>query len=268
MSLAHIRIVLVRPQGAANIGAVARAMKNMGLEDLVLVGPRVRRDFWVRAMAVHAKDVLERTTVVSDLAAAVADCGVVVGTTARPGLYRAPRGTARQLAPSLVAAAITNRVAIVFGPEDHGLSNEDLKSCHQVLFIPASPAYPSLNLAQAVMIVCYELFLASDTAVGVAPPEWAPAGEVEFLFCRLQEALLRIGFLHGSNPDHIMFAFRRILGRAGLEPRDVRILLGLARQIDWYAGGGWKVMEGRQKSAAVAATEPESGNGDGDDHYV
>lgn len=268
MSLSSIEIVLVRPQGAGNVGAVARAMKNMGLEQLVLVGPRVQRDFWARAMAVHAKDLLERTRVASELGEAVADCGLVIGTTARSGLYRAPLGSARELAPSIVAAAKSNRVAIVFGPEDHGLSNEDLKACHRLLTIPASPAYPSLNLAQAVMIVCYELFLSSEAGAGVAPPEWARAEEVEFLFRRLREAFLRIGFLHASNPDHIMFAFRRILGRAGLEPRDVRILLGLARQIEWYARGGWKVMEARQEPRASAWQESEMDSGNGNDHCV
>jgi tRNA/rRNA methyltransferase len=254
MKLENCRVVLVRPAGAANVGAVARAMKNMGLHQLVLVQPRFRNRFWVRAMAVHAGDVVARMRVVENLADAVADAGLVVGTTSRAGLYRTPLGSARELAPRLVAAAQSNVVALVFGPEDHGLSNEDIKWCHQLLTIPASPEYPSLNLAQAVMVVCYELFLAAQAQPqSELGPRWAPARDVEFLFQRLRDAFLRIGYLHPQNPDHILFAFRRILGRAGLEERDVKILLGLARQIEWYGDGGWRILQEKQREAGVTA---------------
>ncbi|MCX8072501.1 MAG: RNA methyltransferase [Candidatus Binatia bacterium] len=253
MSLDRVRIILVRPAGAANVGAVARAMKNMGLSQLVLVQPRFRNRFWVRAMAVHAGDIVEQMRVVSDLAEAVGECGLVVGTTCRAGLYRTPTGTARELAGQIVSCAQNNLVGLVFGPEDHGLPNEDIKLCHRLLTIPASPAYPSLNLAQAVMVVCYELFLAAQEGRSVEPAlQLAPARDVEFMFQRLRAALLRIGYLHPQNPDHILFAFRRILGRAGLEARDVKILLGLARQIEWYGAGGWKVRKGAQDQGARA----------------
>lgn len=256
MELERIHIVLVRPAGAGNVGAVARAMKNMGLKHLVLVQPRFRNQFWMRAMAVHAGDVLERMRIVNDLADGVANCGLVVGTTCRAGLYRAPTGTARDLAPTLVAAARENEVAVVFGPEDHGLSNEDIKACHRLLTIPATREYPSLNLAQAVMIVAYELFLAAQAeGTTLQVGQLAPARDVEFMFQRLQEAFLRIGYLHPENPDHILFAFRRFLGRAGLEERDVKILLGLARQIEWYGNGGWRVIE--EKHIKKVARIPE-----------
>ncbi|GIW56702.1 MAG: tRNA (cytidine/uridine-2'-O-)-methyltransferase TrmJ [Nitrospiraceae bacterium] len=258
MTLETIRIVLVRPAGAANVGAVARAMKNMGLRDLVVVRPRFRGRFWMRAMAVHAHDILERMRVVSELEEAVGDCGLVIGTSCRSGLYRAPTGTARELAPEIVGAAQTNTVAIVFGPEDHGLSNEDLKVCHRLVTIPASPAYPSLNLAQAVMIVCYEVFVAAQQGLVLPVPRLARAEDVEFMFQRLREALLRIGYAHAQNPDHILFAFRRFLGRAGLEERDVKILLGLARQIEWYGDGGWRVIEEKQsRQRAVGSVEKD-----------
>jgi len=157
----NLRIVLVRPRGAANVGAVARAMKNMGVLELALVHPAPMRTFWSQAMAVHANDLLQSMTCFDTLGRAVADCGLVVGTTCRGGLYRAAAEPVRAAAPRLAATAATNRVALVFGPEDHGLSNKDLQYCHQLITIPASPAYPSLNLAQAVMICCYELFLAA-----------------------------------------------------------------------------------------------------------
>lgn len=248
MPLNKVRIVLVRPRGGANIGAVARAMKNMGLEDLVLVRPAVVRAFWSKAMAVHAEDVLSRARRCDSLAEAVADCGVVAGTTCRQGLYRSAALTPRQAAPRLIAAAAANRVALVFGPEDQGLSNEDLKSCHQLVMIPTAPEYPSLNLSQAVMVCVYELFLAVQSTA-TAAPELAAAARVQFMFARLQAALLSIGFLHQDNPDHIMFALRRVLGRAQLEERDVNIWLGLARQIEWFGQGGWRTMAAKHSDA-------------------
>jgi len=244
MPMSDVRIVLVRPQGGGNVGAVARAMKNMGLHDLALVRPASADSFWAEAMAVHADDVLRAARRHDTLADAVADCGLVVGTTCRGGQYRAAAESPRAAAARIVAATATNRVALVFGPEDHGLSNEDIRLCQQFVVIPTAPEYPSLNLAQAVLVCCYEVFLARDADCAPAP-ELAPAARVEFMFERLQAALLAIGYLHDSNPEHIMYTFRRIFGRAQLEDRDVRVLLGLARQIEWYAQGGWQQMVGR-----------------------
>ncbi len=247
MSLQNIRIVLVRPRGAANVGAVARAMKNMGVLDLVLVRPGPLKRYWTTAMAVHAADVVERARTVASLNEAVKDCAVVVGTTVRDGLYRSRARAPRAAAAELVEQVARQHVALVFGPEDHGLSNDDLKQCHQLLTIPASPEYPSLNLAQAVMVCVYEIYLAASARkIAGDALELAPAKRMEFLYERLQAAFLSIGFLHGDNPDHIMFALRRVFGRAGLEDRDVRILLGLARQIEWFAGGGWQEAERRR----------------------
>ena len=241
MPLTHIRVVLVRPRGAANVGAVARAMKNMGLRDLVLVQPAQMKSFWVKAMAAHAEDVLHSVRQTDSISAAVADCGLVIGTTCRGGLYREAAESPRVAAQRMVAAAAANRVALLFGPEDHGLSNDDLKACHQLVAIPADPAYPSLNLAQAVMVCCYELHLAAAGEPEMTR-ELAPADHVDLMFQKLQAAFRSIGFLHPDNPDHIMYAFRRFLGRAQLEVRDVNILLGLARQIAWFGNGGHAVM--------------------------
>jgi tRNA/rRNA methyltransferase len=247
MPLKNIRVVLVRPRGAANVGAVARAMKNVGLDDLVLVRPALVRAFWSKAMAVHAEDVLRRLRRSDSLGEAVADCGLVVGTTCRGGLYRAAAEPPRQAAPRIIAAAAANRVALVFGPEDHGLRNEDLKRCHQLVVIPTDPGYPSLNLAQAVMVCGYELFLAAN-ATAATPQVLAPAERVEMMFERLQAAFLSIGYLHRDNPDHIMFAFRRLLGRAQMEERDIRILLALARQIEWFGRQGWRQGGAKEES--------------------
>ena len=214
-------------------------MKNMGLCDLTLVAPKLRRLNLGGLMAVHARDLLEKARIVGDLSQAVSDCTLVVGTTRRGGTYRARADGPEELAPLIVDHARRGKVALVFGPEDHGLTNEDLKYCQRLIAIDTSAEYASLNLAQAVLLCCYELRRA---ALAGAPPksrlEPAPAADVEFLFDRLQSALQRIGFLNPQNPDHIMFALRRLLGRAELEAADVRILLGLARQIEWYARDG------------------------------
>lgn len=252
MPLSNVRVVLVRPRGAANVGAVARAMKNMGLRELVLVHPALMKSFWARAMAAHAEDVLHSVRQTDTLGAAVTDCGLVVGTTCRGGIYRIAAESPRVASSRIAAAATTNRVALVFGPEDHGLSNDDLTACHQLIVIPTDSAYPSLNLAQAVMVCCYELHLAAVDEPQVSR-ELAPAEQVDLMFQKLQAAFRSIGFLHPDNPAHIMFAFRRFLGRAGLEEREVNILLGLARQIEWFGNGGHAVMAARAAQIARVA---------------
>jgi len=253
MSLGNLRIVLVRPQYSGNIGAVARAMRNMGLNELTLVNPAPLHREQADMMAVHARDILDAMSIRSSLRAAVGDCGLVVGTTCRPGLYRDSAVYPRALAPHIVAMAGENRVALVFGPEESGLTNEDLRLCHRLMTIPTDASYSSLNIAQAVLVCCYEMFLAVQEETVPANYPLAIAEQQELMYEKFKHALLRIGFLHKDNPEHIMFALRRILGRAGLEERDVRILLGMARQIDWYANSGW-----RQDLGATQVAENKS----------
>jgi len=241
MSVANPRIVLVRPQYSGNIGAVARAMDNFGMQSLALVNPAPVHRQQAEMMAVHAREILDTMQVHTSLRAAVADCGLVLGTTCRPGLYREHAVPLRTLAPMLVAATTTNRVALVFGPEDSGLSNEDLRCCHQLLTIPTNSTYASLNVAQAVVLCCSEIFLAAQSESENLAPSFAVAERQEVMYEKLKNALLQIGFLHKDNPEHLMLALRRLFGRAGLEERDVRILLGMARQIEWYAGCGWRL---------------------------
>ncbi len=245
--LNNIRIVLVEPKGSGNIGSVARAMKNMGLKDLAIVGGGRTKSFWARAMAVHAKDILERARRFDSLREAVADCGLVVGTTRRGGLYRSHSRSPREAARRILAGARRAKCALVFGPEDHGLSNRDLKYCQRLITIPAHPDYPSLNVAQAVVICLYEIFLAAGKKVPREAIGRAPAESVERLFDRMRRSLLKIGFLDPQNPEHILLALRRILGRAGLEEKDVRILTGLFRQIEWYTAEGWKVVQEKER---------------------
>ena len=245
--LANIRIVLVRPRGSGNIGSIARAMKNMGQNELAIVGRARTRSFWARAMAVHGRDILANAKCCDSIRQAIGDCALVVGTTCRSGLYRRHSQTPREVAPEIVAAARNGKVALIFGPEDHGLSNKDLEHCQLLMTIPTHPDYPSLNVAQAVVICLYELYLATLAPAENAGIQRAPAEDVERLFDRMQTVLLKIGFLDSENPEHMLLAFRRILGRAGLEDKDVRIFTGLFRQIEWYIDRGWKVIEEKEK---------------------
>ena len=249
MSLDHIRIVLVRPKASGNVGSVARAMRNLGFTDLALVSPRDFKRFAARAMAVHAADLLDSMQMFSSLGEAVADCSWVVGTTCRPGSYRRRPMTPRQAAEEILAVAARNRVALVFGPEDHGLSNEDLKLCHELVSIPTHADYSSLNVAQAALVCLYEIFLARHP-VRSEIPSLASSRELEHMYDRLQEALLKIGFLHGDNPDHILFSIRRLFGGARPEQRDVAIWLGVARQIEWFAEGGREVVAEKERRGA------------------
>jgi len=234
--LSNIRIVLVRPRGAANIGAAARAMMNLGAADLVLVRPRPKLAAAER-MAVHARDLVRGARVVDDVAAAVADCRLVVGTTCRTGGYRQAVEDLGALAPAVMARR-AGPVAILFGPEDHGLSNADLRHCQRLCAIDTSAEYASLNLAQAVLLVCWELRRAAGSRTRPAAPAVAaaPAAAVEALFAHLQAALEQIGFLNPQNPEHIMFALRGLFGRTALSAHEVRILRGMARQMEWAAG--------------------------------
>jgi tRNA/rRNA methyltransferase len=223
-------------------------MKNMGARELAIVGNARTRSFWARAMAVHGRDILSEATCYETIREAIADCTLVVGTTCRGGLYRKHSESPRALAPRMAQTAASGKVALIFGPEDHGLSNKDLEHCQLLITIPADPEYQSLNVAQAAMICLYEVYVAALDANEPPGIEGARAEQIERLFDRMRHSLLKIGFLDSENPEHMLLAFRRILGRTRLEDKDVRILTGLFRQIEWYADKGWKVVEEKEKS--------------------
>ncbi len=246
--LGNFAFVLVRPLQAGNVGSAARALKNMGFGDLRLVAPGAAAGGRVAAaMAVHAEDVLHGARRYNELGAALADCTVAVGTTCRPGLYRSGVVALREAAAQLIAEAAANRIAIIFGPEDTGLVNRELKLCQRLVTIPTAPEYPSLNLAQAVMLAAYELMLAAGAARRMPPAEpHAPSAMVDAMMERMSQALVSIGFLPAENPEHIMFALRAIFGRAGLSARELDILSGLARQIRWFAEGGFEAAQAKR----------------------
>lgn len=232
----RIRVVLVSPLYGGNVGSVCRAMANMGLRELVLAAPRELDMAEARKMACNAQDILEARREAPGLEEAVADCAVVVGTSARLGLYRAHSGTPRELAPQVLEAARDRRVALVFGPEDNGLENEDLAICTHVLQIPTDAARSSLNLSQAVLICLYEIFVAGGTFE--PSEEKAPVATVDLrerMFEMWREMLMDIGFMKDDMADHMMMGIRRIFSRGARTTDDVRILMGVARQAGYAA---------------------------------
>jgi tRNA/rRNA methyltransferase len=242
MALEHCRVVLVEPHYPGNLGAAARVMANMGLRELVLVRPVADpADARARQMSTHGEAILERAHIVADLGAAVADCVLVAGTSARAGgLYRQQTVAGPdEVASLLVAELVHDRpVALVFGAEPSGLDNAAITRCHRLIRIPTGPEYPALNLAQAVAICLYELRRAWDRRQPClpAPPELAPADFKlqEHLYGELRTALEAIHFLYGPKGDSLMHALRHLLGRARLSEMEAKLLLGLARQIRWY----------------------------------
>ena len=235
-TLRNVCVVLSGPLYGGNVGAVCRAMANMGFGELVLAAPRPLDLAEVRMMACAAWDIYARRREYPTLEEVVADCGMVVGATARLGLYRAHSQSPRALAPTILATARKAKVALVFGREDWGLSNEELALCTKIIQIPAVPESSSLNLAQAAMICLYEIFIAtgSFTPAGEKSPE-APSKLRERMFALWQEALLEIGFMKADKAQHMMLGLRRFLSRGPLTVDDVKILMGIARQTRWKA---------------------------------
>lgn len=238
--LPRVRIVLVATTHPGNIGAAARAMKTMGLSRLVLVAPRYFPAPEATALAAGADDLLDAAVVVPDLDAALVGCVRVYGCTPRPRTVPMPELSPREVAPRVLAEATVGDVAIVFGTESSGLSNEQVQRCHAAVNIPAAPAYDSLNLAQAVQVLCYELRCAAlgtavppATAVAVAvaptPAEEPPAtaDDLEGFFTHLDRTLFEIDFLKGRGSANLMRRLRRLLLRATPTRRELLILRGI-----------------------------------------
>lgn len=253
------RIVLVEPQHPGNIGAAARAMKSMGLNDLVLVAPQAFPHADATARAAGADDVLGQARIVPCLQEAVSDCQLVIGASARPRRLNWQNLTPRSAATEACALAQTQgKTALVFGRERSGLSNDELDLCHRHLMIPANPEYASLNLAAAVQVVCYELRMATlDIHAGpaaneAAQPEpqvkpgpskpgpskvgerddWASAGDIEGFYTHLQDVLVASDFLDPEQPKLLMRRLRRLFNRAQLEVTEVNILRGILAALD------------------------------------
>jgi len=236
MNLKNLCIILIEPQGARNIGSVARAMANFGMHDLRLVQPQTDHlQEEARQMAVKAGGILENAKLFPDLQTALEGCHCSFGTTRRFGKYRVdilnPDDAALQLLPLLERG----HVAMVFGREDRGLKTEEIDLCQRLITIPTDDSLPSMNLAQAVGICLYEAYRQLGRLQGETTDskELAEIDEVEALFTHMRSTFVDIDYLNPQNPEHILRTYRRLLGRAGLDPREVRALRGLLSSIDW-----------------------------------
>lgn len=231
--LSNFKVVLVETSHPGNIGAVARAMKNMGMDQLRLVSPKYFPHADATARASGADDVLRQATVYAQLQEAIADCEIVLGASARDRTISWPSVTARACAEKWVGKTMGN-VALVFGRENSGLKNHELDLCHFLLRIPCNPGYSSLNLAAAVQVVCYELFVASgqeqvSTIGDLGEEALATAEQMEAFYQHLQQALADIGFLHPERSRSLMRRLRRLFNRAQLDTKELDILRGILR---------------------------------------
>jgi len=231
--LDNVVIVLIHPQHPGNIGATARAMKNMGLRRLALVRPHVPIDDSSMQMARGAGDILQKSIDAVELNEALCGVAITVGTTARMGRKRRDALDPRAAAALLAPLTLRNKVAILFGPERTGLNNEAMQRCQWVINIPTQADFKSLNLAQAVLIMAYELHLATFPKPS-RTRTLASQQQLEGMYDHIRQTLLRIGFLDPVNPERMMLVLKRILARTGLDRREVNILRGIMRQIDWY----------------------------------
>jgi len=229
-----IRIVLVHPQTPENIGMAARAMKNCGLSRLVLVCPADFRSAAAYRPAMEAFPILEGAEVHPDLLLAIGNSRLVIGTTRRGGQDRSPLITPSDLVREVLPRAQGKEVSILFGAEKDGLSRDAVDRCDVLVTIPANPDFPSFNLAQAVLLVSYEIFRGTVAwRVGAEKPALASSRSREDLYRHLEALLHRIGFLHENHPGRILSTVRRLFGRAILEEREVRILRGILSQLEW-----------------------------------
>lgn len=227
-----ISVILVRPRFHENVGAVARAMKNMGLGRLVVVNGCNPLHPNAYKMASGAEEILERAEEEYTLREAISKLNCVVGMTSRKGKERSPLLTPNELAQRLIPISTQNSIGLVFGSEREGLTNEELSLCHLFVKIPSSSSFPSLNLAQSVMVICYELFQTSVSHQKNSPP-LAKAEDLENMFDHMERTLTDIGFLDPRNPKRIMRSLRKIFGRSQMDEREVRILQGIWSKVDW-----------------------------------
>jgi TrmH family RNA methyltransferase len=238
---ALVRVVLVDPSHPGNIGSVARAMKNMALDDLVLVRPRSFPHADSVALAAGADDILARARVAGTVAEAIEDCGFVAGSTSRPRSYHWEFTTPRDAAARVVALPGENRAALLFGSERYGLGNEDLDHCNVLIRIPANPDYCSLNLAMSVQLLAYEIFMAREQPQSRVQLEMplASSGDMERFYAHLQTVLEEIEF--EDRTGYLMERLRRLFNRAQLDGNELNILRGILSAV-----------QGRRRRAGAA----------------
>lgn len=250
-ALGNVVIVLDEPQDVVNVAAVIRAMKNMGLSRLRLVRPTDFDPYRIEGIAHRSADVIGATELHDSLDSAIADALWVVGTSARPRTANRNYVRPREVAPTIVERARAGTVCVLFGREDRGLTNEAMDRCHAVAIVPTAPSYWSLNLAQAFLVIGYEIFLAAEGAQGDLPRgrrAAAPATseELESMFAALHEGLTRIRFFKGARqPEAVLRTLRTVLGRARLDLRESRLVRAIGFEIGHYLDRLGSGREGR-----------------------
>lgn len=234
MKLQSIRIVLIATSHPGNIGSTARAMKTMGLNSLYLVTPKSFPDPKAFEMAAGADDILEHAIVTDSLEEALAGCQLILGTSARPRGLSLPGLTPASCAELVHSHSDKTSIAVVFGREHSGLTNEELLRCHYHIHIPSNPEYSSLNLAQAVQIIAYELrmkLLEPSAHVALRQDDYANSDEIEQFYEHLKQVFIEIQFLKEANPRRLMQRVRRLFNRVNLEKMEVSILRGMLSQV-------------------------------------
>ena len=236
--LSEVKVVLVRTFHPGNIGSAARAMKTMGLSQLVLVQPLDFPHEQANTMAAGAEDMLANVHVVDSVLAAVSDCAVVAACSARSRGYDLPPMEPRECASRLVGAAATGPVALMFGPERHGLSNEDLQHATHRVLIDANPEYSSLNLAAAVQILCHEIRQAGREQIeSIQSESVSPMPSAESLqhyFDRIQAFYSKTGFVNQSHPGELQKRLRHLYARAEIDQHELNILQGMLSSVEKY----------------------------------
>ena len=241
--LANVAIVLVRPKYPENIGAAARSAKNMGINQLLVVHNELPdRERMSKMATCHARDLIDGIRLYQNLADALTEFSWIVGTTARQGRQRRLITSPENMVAGLLPKLNNNKIALLFGPEDTGLTNEDLKFCNSVTTIPTAD-FSSLNLAQAVAILCYEVYkgVLSSRGWKKISPKLASSYEFETTYGLIEEMLRCIGFLKETDYDHWMKNIRHFLGRVELKARDTKFLQLICRQIIDHSSQGGKM---------------------------
>jgi tRNA/rRNA methyltransferase len=231
----NITIVLNKPKYPGNVGSVARCARNMGIENITVVGNKDLALEEMKQMATHfAAGIVDRIQHFDGLDDALARFHYIVGTTSRHGSARGPVVSPREMAARIVDISQENAVALLIGPEDTGLSNDDLRFCHLLVTIPTSKNNKSINLSHAAMILCYEIFVANMEPMEAFTPRLALSVELEGMYDHMKGLLMKIGFLNPENPEFWMMHIRRFLSRVNLLSKEVKIIRGICRQMEWY----------------------------------
>ena len=223
-----IKFILFEPSHPGNVGAAARAIKTMGFDTLCLINPIEHPHPEARARSSGALDILLNAEVYGNLPDAIKDCGLIIGTTSRTRRISVPITNIREAAPSIVAEAKQKPVAVIFGPEKTGLINEQVDCCNQLVNIPSSESYKSLNLAMAVQIVAYELSVADQALPAeIRARNLASNDEIELFYAHLNQVLLETGFLNPKNPKQLMRRLRTLFNRAQMDENEINIMRGI-----------------------------------------